>query len=77
MEFLRGVAVEKVGTVALGALGQDWTHRGISQEVPPTPRQPYPSPLGLPALLGLHHLLSFGLFCSESDARLPAGVMPE
>lgn len=33
-EFLGGVAVGKVGTVALGALGQDWTHRGISQEVP-------------------------------------------
>ncbi|XP_070658436.1 maestro heat-like repeat family member 5 isoform X7 [Bos indicus] len=31
-EFLGGVAVGKVGTVALGALGQDWTHRGISQE---------------------------------------------
>ena len=52
MQFLGGVAAGKEGTVALGALGQDWTQRDLSGGTNP-PRQPYSSPLGLPALPGL------------------------
>ena len=71
MQFLGVVAAGKEGIVALGALGQDWTQRDLYP--PPTPALLVP--FGAPALSGLPPPASFGPFCSESDARLPAGAM--
>lgn len=51
MELLGGVAVGEEGTVALGALGQDWTQRHLSGGThPPTPALPVP--FGAPSIAG-------------------------
>lgn len=73
-ELLGGVAVGEEGTVALGALGQDWTQRHLSGGTHPhvSPTRPL---WGSQHCRTSHRLLSFGLFCSESDAHLPAGAM--